>query len=91
MAKGAGLWLNTISESILEEVKGTIKAKVAKQKQAFKELLNKNGAPWMRAKLMVVGQGRAGKTATIRSLTCEDFDPKLKSTLGASVSQTKAS
>ena len=82
--------MNYISEAILQEVEETINDKVNQQREALRELLGKNGAPWMRSKLMVIGQGRAGKTATIRSLTCEEFDPNLASTLGASLTQTKA-
>ena len=41
------------------------------------------GATLNRAKIMTAGQGRNGKSATIRSLTGQDFNPKLESTIGA--------
>jgi len=41
--------------------------------------------PWNRSKLMLVGQGRAGKSATVRSLLGERFLSTLDSTVGASV------
>mmetsp|Transcript_11683 Transcript_11683/g.13550 ORF Transcript_11683/g.13550 Transcript_11683/m.13550 type:complete len:985 (+) Transcript_11683:161-3115(+) len=50
---------------------------------------NDNKVAWMRCKLMVVGQGRAGKSATVRSLIGEKFDPNLDSTVGASLTQTR--
>uniref|UniRef100_A0A6S8E7N8 non-specific serine/threonine protein kinase n=1 Tax=Aplanochytrium stocchinoi TaxID=215587 RepID=A0A6S8E7N8_9STRA len=45
--------------------------------------------PWMRCKLMIVGQGRAGKSALVRSLVGESFDPGLESTVGASLKKTR--
>ena len=38
---------------------------------------------WMRSKLMLVGQGRVGKSCTLRSLLCQEFDAYMKSTRGA--------
>jgi hypothetical protein len=38
---------------------------------------------WLRGKVMFVGEGRAGKTATMRSLLRLPFDPALGSTVGA--------
>ena len=42
------------------------------------------------AKLMVVGEGRAGKTSTVRSLLGQDFNPEWDSTVGAHVQHAKA-
>ena len=41
------------------------------------------------AKLMVVGQGGAGKTSTVRSLLGQPFDANWHSTVGASLTQAK--
>lgn len=58
-------------------------------KKAFEKAVTEDQeGPWMRSKIMVVGQGRAGKTATVRSLLGKPFDPKLDSTVGASISQS---
>mmetsp|Transcript_11697 Transcript_11697/g.13522 ORF Transcript_11697/g.13522 Transcript_11697/m.13522 type:complete len:929 (-) Transcript_11697:915-3701(-) len=55
---------------------------------AFTEAVNGGKmAPWGRAKLMVIGQGRVGKTATVRSLLGEEFKQTWISTVGASVTQ----
>lgn len=42
-------------------------------------------APYGRSKLMVVGEGRAGKTSTIKSLMRSGFNPEEESTRGANV------
>lgn len=47
-------------------------------------------APWYRGKLMVIGEGRAGKTATVRSLLKKKFDANLESTIGVDTSETQA-
>ena len=44
-------------------------------------------APFMRAKLSVVGEGRAGKTTTIRALLGRGFDAHEQSTVGAATSE----
>ena len=44
-------------------------------------------APWGRAKLMVVGQGRAGKTSTVRRLLGRGFNANEASTLGLQTKQ----
>ena len=46
-------------------------------------------APWYRGKLMVIGEGRAGKTATIRSLLKQKFIANLESTVGVDTSETQ--
>ena len=49
----------------------------------------KNGkefAPWQRSKIMMVGQGRAGKSSFVRSFLGQPFDSNLKSTNGADTS-----
>ncbi len=47
-------------------------------------LINNGGKSSLnRAKIMTGGRGRAGKSATIRSLTGQSFNPSLESTIGA--------
>lgn len=58
-------------------------------KKAFEvAVANDEQGPWMRSKIMVVGQGRAGKTASVRSMLGETYIPDLDSTIGASISQS---
>lgn len=58
-------------------------------RKAFEDAIKNGGsAPWMRSKLMMVGEGRAGKSSTVRSFQGKPFDPKLESTLGADTSST---
>ena len=45
---------------------------------------------WMQSKLMVVGEGRAGKTSTVRTLLGEPFVADLESTVGASLTYAKS-
>lgn len=61
-------------------------------KQAYYDLIKKKqkAQPWYRTKLMVVGQGRSGKSATIRSLLNRSFDPTLASTVGIALTETLA-
>jgi len=73
----------------MERNKRLRKEAVAKYETAFHYAMEHGShAPWRRAKLMVIGQGRAGKTATVRSLMGEEFDPNGESTLGISLSRT---
>ncbi len=44
--------------------------------------------PWMRSKVMLVGDGRAGKTSTLRSLKGQPFRTNEKSTCGADIIET---
>jgi len=60
----------------------TLKRKIAKA------VVDGGMAPWNRSKLMVIGQGRAGKTATVRALQGQSFVPDLESTIGASLTET---
>uniref|UniRef100_A0A7S3PIY2 non-specific serine/threonine protein kinase n=1 Tax=Aplanochytrium stocchinoi TaxID=215587 RepID=A0A7S3PIY2_9STRA len=56
----------------------------------FKDVLKYGDqGPWKRAKLMVVGEGRAGKTATVRSLIGRSFKKKIKSTVGAAINESR--
>mmetsp|Transcript_6848 Transcript_6848/g.7872 ORF Transcript_6848/g.7872 Transcript_6848/m.7872 type:complete len:815 (+) Transcript_6848:286-2730(+) len=65
------------------------------QKEFFNEVLSSATSvishPWHQAKLMVIGQGRAGKTSTIRSLSGKLFNPDVvASTVGVETSTVKA-
>ena len=53
--------------------------------ETIKKLIKEGkGATLNRAKIMTAGQGRNGKSATIRSLLAgQDFNPNLESTIGA--------
>ena len=55
--------------------------------QAALEQATGDKAPWGRAKLIVVGQGRAGKTSTIRRLLGQGFNANEASTLGVQTEQ----
>ena len=44
---------------------------------------------WMQSKLMIVGEGRAGKTSTVRSLMGQSFVQDLDSTIGASLTYAR--
>ena len=53
-----------------------------------KKLDNSKLCRWGRAKLMVIGQGGAGKTSTVRCLLGQQFVSEHDSTIGASLNQT---
>ena len=60
----------------------------ADHKSEFEEVVNGNvKGPWNRSKIMVVGQGRSGKSATIRSLLGQPFAQDVDSTIGARITQ----
>ena len=50
-------------------------------------LRNGGGQPWMRSKLMMVGEGRSGKTSTLRNLMGLSFRVDECSTIGASTEE----
>eukprot|EP00924_Labyrinthula_sp_SR-Ha-C_P004484 snap_masked-scaffold_1-processed-gene-1.19-mRNA-1 protein AED:1.00 eAED:1.00 QI:0/0/0/0/1/1/4/0/1059 len=57
------------------------------KKELFKNLVAKQNTQtsWNKVKLVVLGEARCGKTATIRSLLGDSFKEELASTLGTSV------
>ena len=55
------------------------------------ELDNNEMVRWGRSKLMVIGQGGAGKTSTVRSLLGKAFVKEHDSTIGASLTKTDTS
>ena len=51
-----------------------------KAKQAMADAARSGSRPWLQSKLLVVGEGRAGKTSLIRALAEEDFNADEEST-----------
>lgn len=73
---------------ITEKIRRNTQIQEKRQKSAFEEAVSGNDkAPWRRAKLVLVGEGGAGKTAMLRSLTNERFNPEWESTLGITISE----
>ena len=68
--------------------KKLIKAKIALTKALKKGLLKIGRKPLLRAKLMVVGKGEAGKTCTVRTLCHKKFDKNPESTIGIATLET---
>eukprot|EP00041_Stephanoeca_diplocostata_P031727 m.995096 g.995096 ORF g.995096 m.995096 type:complete len:1471 (-) comp24015_c0_seq6:198-4610(-) len=50
-------------------------------REAFSTCLEKGSKPWMRSKIMLVGQGRSGKTAFLNAMRRKDFE-QTDSTIG---------
>eukprot|EP00511_Aplanochytrium_stocchinoi_P000129 CAMPEP_0204823112 /NCGR_PEP_ID=MMETSP1346-20131115/1243_1 /ASSEMBLY_ACC=CAM_ASM_000771 /TAXON_ID=215587 /ORGANISM="Aplanochytrium stocchinoi, Strain GSBS06" /LENGTH=897 /DNA_ID=CAMNT_0051949647 /DNA_START=246 /DNA_END=2939 /DNA_ORIENTATION=+ len=60
-------------------------------KDEFEKILTKGTkGPWRRSKLMVIGQGRAGKTALVRTLLNLPFKPDLKSTILCDITEVNS-
>lgn len=82
--------LNSIPEYISRLVEPQLKLNRAIQQENFlRQLDSEEKVPWQRCRLMVVGQGGAGKTATVRALTNKRFDAEWKSTVGISMQECK--
>ena len=62
---------------LIERVNKNTTAKneeLEKAKRKLRDVLKmKNSQPWMRSKLMIVGEGRSGKTSTLRNLMGQEF------------------
>ena len=72
---------------LTEKIRRNTQIQEKRRKSAFLEAVSGNDkAPWHRAKLVLVGEGGAGKTAMLRSLTNERFNPEWDSTLGITIS-----
>ena len=71
-------------------IEGQLKLNRAFQQEQFLQQLDSDKrVSWQRCRLMMVGQGRAGKTATLRALTNKRFDKEWKSTVGISMEECK--
>uniref|UniRef100_A0A7S3PM47 non-specific serine/threonine protein kinase n=1 Tax=Aplanochytrium stocchinoi TaxID=215587 RepID=A0A7S3PM47_9STRA len=78
-----GLERQQLDKQLLENKK--------KRQQTFLDTLESNHkTSWSRSRIMFVGQGRAGKSATVRSLLGHDFEENLDSTVGAFVSESES-
>mmetsp|Transcript_3144 Transcript_3144/g.4237 ORF Transcript_3144/g.4237 Transcript_3144/m.4237 type:complete len:948 (+) Transcript_3144:202-3045(+) len=65
-------------------------ARLEREKTAYVDVFqNRLKGSWKRSKLMIVGQGKSGKTSTVRSLLGKQFEPDWLSTLGAEITQTR--
>lgn len=79
---------SAIHAELNEVIYCTIKRNKLAQKHAFyKALSSDEKQPWLRSKLMLIGEGKVGKTATVRSLLNRKFDPEWKSTVGIHVTE----
>ena len=74
-----------------EGMKKYLKRNAVSQKKAFFTALKQSDqkAPWRSAKLMIIGNGKAGKTATVRSLLGKPFNSNWESTVGVDLTRTK--
>jgi len=79
-----------ISESVLIRIENLLEANSYRLQQDVLELIQDKDTKgrWNRCKLMVVGNGRAGKTATVRSLLGQKFIPEWNSTIGVNLSHS---
>lgn len=70
-----------------EEPLETLAPTLSRAKSALEEALAVDESlPWRRGRLVLLGQGRAGKTSTVRSLVGKRFDEMQTSTLGVETS-----
>ena len=80
------------TEAMIQYVKGATARNREIRKEAFREAQEDDvTCSWGRSKLMVVGEGQAGKTATVRSLINLKFEPEWKSTVGIDTTEVKSS
>ena len=82
---------NHVDNGIKEEIDKKLAENEKNQRDQYLKRLNgTHKAPWKRSKLMVVGEGGAGKTATVRSLLNKVFDENWNSTVGVAITETNA-
>jgi len=74
---------------IAEEVEGALYEK--HQRRLLDVLNSDTKAPLNRSRVMFVGQGRAGKSATVRSLSLEGFVSEWNSTAGVDIKELRTS
>mmetsp|Transcript_15871 Transcript_15871/g.20336 ORF Transcript_15871/g.20336 Transcript_15871/m.20336 type:complete len:822 (+) Transcript_15871:462-2927(+) len=81
-----------VHSGIIGKIKARILSTRRTQKRKFLEALKSDEkAPLNRSRLMFVGQGKAGKSATVRSLLGKGFNPDWDSTIGADISERMTS
>eukprot|EP00511_Aplanochytrium_stocchinoi_P011567 CAMPEP_0204860328 /NCGR_PEP_ID=MMETSP1348-20121228/189_1 /ASSEMBLY_ACC=CAM_ASM_000700 /TAXON_ID=215587 /ORGANISM="Aplanochytrium stocchinoi, Strain GSBS06" /LENGTH=668 /DNA_ID=CAMNT_0052009005 /DNA_START=1 /DNA_END=2004 /DNA_ORIENTATION=- len=84
------LGLKQIGIEEMRECQKTLERnKMAKQKRFLDTLNSDEKAPWNRSRVMFVGHGKAGKTATVRSLLGQPFTEEWDSTIGATLLESK--
>eukprot|EP00511_Aplanochytrium_stocchinoi_P011954 CAMPEP_0204875770 /NCGR_PEP_ID=MMETSP1348-20121228/46820_1 /ASSEMBLY_ACC=CAM_ASM_000700 /TAXON_ID=215587 /ORGANISM="Aplanochytrium stocchinoi, Strain GSBS06" /LENGTH=757 /DNA_ID=CAMNT_0052032375 /DNA_START=59 /DNA_END=2329 /DNA_ORIENTATION=- len=84
--------LNLIPPDIDVKIQKLLRRNSNKKTNEFLETLRSDQKiPWNRSRLMFVGQGCAGKSATVRSLLGQTFNPNWDSTVGAMVSDGEIS
>jgi len=72
----------------LEKVHDILERNDARRREKFAATLSGDEAiPWNRSRIMFVGEGKVGKTATVRSLHGEPFISEWDSTIGAALSR----
>eukprot|EP00511_Aplanochytrium_stocchinoi_P009560 CAMPEP_0204862744 /NCGR_PEP_ID=MMETSP1348-20121228/2781_1 /ASSEMBLY_ACC=CAM_ASM_000700 /TAXON_ID=215587 /ORGANISM="Aplanochytrium stocchinoi, Strain GSBS06" /LENGTH=995 /DNA_ID=CAMNT_0052012841 /DNA_START=266 /DNA_END=3253 /DNA_ORIENTATION=+ len=80
-----------ISGNVLASKEAELKKNFKRNQEEFLDALNGHkAAPWNRSRISIVGKGSAGKTATVRSLLGETFNPYRDSTIGVSISECLA-
>jgi len=81
-------WGNEAENSML--IKTALEQnRIKKEQEYMKTVWGNERVRWKRSKLMFVGQGRAGKTATVRSLLGKEFNEEWDSTVGADINTVK--
>lgn len=80
------------SKDILIKIHSRLSKNARRRKELFFKAFNQieNTQPWRRSRIMIVGQGKAGKTALVHSLHDLPFFEEWNSTIGVDLSQTEA-
>eukprot|EP00924_Labyrinthula_sp_SR-Ha-C_P004318 snap_masked-scaffold_3-processed-gene-20.26-mRNA-1 protein AED:0.40 eAED:0.41 QI:0/-1/0/1/-1/1/1/0/1072 len=83
---------NLISNDNMEKWNRNLRTYVSQSKQdqiaLFDAAMKANETgPWLRSRIVFVGEGRSGKTSTVRALLREPFQEEWDSTVGASLTQ----
>lgn len=82
---------NGVTPEILKRIRKDLEFRKRLQKAAYLQAKESTAkVAWKRSKLMVIGEGAVGKTATIRSLLNRPFDERWDSTVGVSLTEAVA-
>lgn len=74
----------------MEALDNGLKLNRGLRKQAFIDATESgHAAHWRRGKLMVVGEGKSGKSSTMRSISGLHFEPQWRSTIGVEVNEVQ--